>query len=147
VPEDIEKRRYETAKSFLAVVEPPARPPGNNLQLKNGYERSISDLLDALYHALGKVAILDDGQAKMLEGLVRLTARTWTEFCAQPYRLIVSLPGGSEDILSESRTRERTFALVLNPELKRYGNSQGEHLASGEVIPGCQAAKVSYSVR
>lgn len=128
-------------------MEPSARPSGDDLQLKNGYERSVSELLDALYHALGKVAILEDKQARMLESLVRLCAKTWIEFCSQPYRLIASLPDGSGDLLSQSKMKERALTLVLSPELKRYGNSKGEHLTSGEVIPGCQAAKVSYSVR
>jgi hypothetical protein len=147
VSEDAEKRRYETAKSILAMMKPSVRLSGDDLRLKNACDRSISELLDALHHALGKVSTLEDGQAKMLESLVRLCARTWIEFCAQPYRLVVSLPDGSGDMLSEPGTKERALILVLSPQLKRYGNSQGEHLASGEVIPGCQAANVSYSVR
>ena len=128
-------------------MEPSARPTGDDLRLKNGYERSISGLLDALHHALGKVATLEDRQAKMLESLVRLCAKTWIEFCSQPYRLIASLPDGSGDLLSQSKLRECALTLVLSLELKRYGNSKGEHLTIGEMIPGCQAAKVSYYVR
>jgi len=128
-------------------MEPSARPSGDDLRLKNGYERSISELLDTLHRALGKVATLEDRQAKMLESLVGLCAKTWIEFCSQPYRLIASLPDGSGDLLSQPKLRERALTLVLSPELKRYGNSKGEHLTIGEMIPGCQAAKVSYSVR
>ncbi|KAI4627402.1 uncharacterized protein J4E87_003965 [Alternaria ethzedia] len=147
IPEETEKRRYETAKLFLACMEPSTRPSGDDLRLKNGYERSISELLDTLHHALGKVATLQNRQANMLESLVRLCAKTWIEFCSQPYRLIASLPEGSGDLLSLPKLRERALTLVLSPELKRYGNSKGEHLTNGEMIPGCQAAKVSYSVR
>ena len=132
---------------FLAFIEPSARPSGNDLRLRNGYERSISELLDALHQAIGKVATLEDMQAKMLESLVRLCAKTWIEFCSQPYRLIASLPDGSGDLLSQPELKERALTLVLTLELKRYGNSKGEHLTIGEMIPGCQAAKVSYSVR
>jgi hypothetical protein len=122
-------------------------PSGDNLRLKAGYNKSISDLLDALHAALENVATIRDRQAKTLEGLVRLCARTWMEFCSQPYRLIVSLPAGSGDLLSDPRTKERAPTLVLSPELRRYGNSQGEHLASGELIPDCQATKTSYPIR
>jgi hypothetical protein len=144
---DAEKRRYESAKSFLGVMEPPARPSGDNLRLKTSYEVSISTTLDALYRALGRVAILEARHGKMLEGLVRLCAKTWLEFCSQPYRLLVVLPKGSGDLLSSPRTNEGVLTLVLNPELKRYGNSQGENLVRGDVVPDCQAAVQSYSSR
>jgi hypothetical protein len=144
---DVEKRRYESAKSFLGVMESPARPSGDNLRLKESYESSISMTLDALCHTLGRVAILETRHDKILEGLVRLCAKTWLEFCSQPYRLLVSLPNGSGDLLSSPRTNERALTLVLNPELKRYGNSQGENFVRGDVVPDCQAVVQSYSSR
>jgi hypothetical protein len=141
---DVEKRRYEAAKSFLSVLEPSARPPGNNITLKTSYENSISMTLKALYRALGRVATLEDKHGKTLELLVRLCARTWLEFSSQPYRLLVTMPKGSGDLLSAPRTNEWALTLVISPELKRYGNSQGENLVRGEVIPDCQAAVQSY---
>jgi hypothetical protein len=147
VPEEVEKRRYEVAKSFLGVMEPSTRPSGENLRFKTGYESSISMTLGALYRVLGKVATIEDRQGKTLEGLVRLCARTWLEFCSQPYRLLVTLPLGSGDFLSPPRLNERALTLVINPELKRYGNSQGENLVRGEMVPDCQAAVVSYPRR
>jgi hypothetical protein len=128
-------------------MDPSARVSGDNLRFKTGYENSVSTTLGVLYRALGRVATIEDRHGKTLEGLVRLCARTWLEFCSQPYRLLVTLPNGSGDLLSAPRTNERVLTLVINPELKRYGNSQGENLERAELVPDCQASTRSYPSR
>lgn len=103
--------------------------------------------LDALFGAIERVANLDVRHRNMLESLVRLCAKIWLEFSSQPYRLLVGLPQGSGDLLSSPKMSERGLTLVVSPELRRYGNSEGNNLARGEVVPDCQAAVQSYPVR
>lgn len=144
---DIEKHRYETAQSFLAVMDPSIRATGELSGLKVSYEDSVSGIVDTLCRALEAVATLEARHTRILESLVRLCAKTWIEFCSQPYRLLVALPEGSGDLLLSPRTKEKNLTLVISPELKRYGDSQGENLGRGEIIPDCQAVVQSYPGR
>jgi plasmid maintenance system killer protein len=116
----------------------------NNRKLKTSYEAALTVTLKALHNALSKVSDLETQDSETLEALVRLCAKTWLEFCSQPYRLIISLPQGSGDLLSIPKPDERPLILVASPELKRYGNAQGEDLAKGEVVPRCQSAVQQY---
>jgi hypothetical protein len=123
------------------------RPSGDDLRIKASHEEAISATLEALFRALGNVASLEESHNGMLERLVRLCAKTWLEFCSQPYRLLVNLPRSSGDLLSEPRMNIRAIVLVISPELKRYGNSQGENLVQGDVVPDCQATVQPYPTR
>jgi hypothetical protein len=80
----------------------------------------------------------------VLEALIRLCAKTWMEFCSQPYRLLITLPPGSGDLLSAPKPVERPLVLVGSPELKRYGNAQGEELGKGDVMPRCVGVVLMY---
>jgi hypothetical protein len=147
VPVDVEKSRYVTAKSFLAVIDPSIQVSGDIQMLKVDYESSISMTLEALRNALERVTRLEGSDRKVLERLVRICAKTWMECSAQPYRLIMMLPKGTGDLLSSTNRDERPLRLVTKPELKRYGNSQGETLGRGDVIAGCQGAMQPYPTR
>ena len=143
----MERRRFELAKSFLSVIERSTTSTGGDLRLKASYEASISVTIEVLSGAASKVASVDVRHRSRLESLVRLCAKTWLQFCSQPYRLIVALPAGSGDLLSSPQRSEKALTLAISPELKRYGNSQGENLQRGEVVPDCHAAVQAYPTR
>ena len=144
---ELEVARYEAAKAFLAVIEPSTGAWGDDLKRRTSYEAQVAITLDALCSALDKVAIMETGRVQTLEVLVRLCAKTWMEFSSQPYRLLVELPQGSGDLLSSTTRDEQTITLVLSPGLKRYGNSEGKNLTSGEVVPDCEASVQLYSTQ
>ncbi|KAL6709495.1 hypothetical protein ACN47E_001430 [Coniothyrium glycines] len=143
---ETEKKRIETAHNLLGAMEPSANVTGYTLQLKLGYEDSIAETAKALWNGLEKVAVLDARQKKVLDSLLRLCAKTWMEFCSQPYRLLLKMPEGSGDLLHDRTVIEPALTLVIKPEMKRYGDSQGENLGRGELLPDGRAEVQSYTI-
>ncbi|KAJ4365714.1 hypothetical protein N0V83_008334 [Neocucurbitaria cava] len=125
-----ERSRYESAKAFLGAIEPSA-PQG---RLKEGYEEAVKTAVSAICRALDKVAIVEAREQKILEGILRLSAKIWLEFCSQRYRLMVVMSKGSGDILTSMGSATGSLSLIVRPDLKRYGDSQGRDLERASQI-------------
>ena len=136
--------RYESARSLLAAIEAPDGGSTEHQQLCAAYNETVSVLVTNIAQAIAKVASLNERDFKILEALVNLSGRTWLECCSQRYRLIMQLPAADGNIFNLSRKEARTLTLVVSPELKRYGSSQGEQLHGGELVTGWRGLAVSY---
>ncbi|KAI4668537.1 uncharacterized protein J4E78_002364 [Alternaria triticimaculans] len=146
IPAATEARRYEAARAVLDLMNPSSETTPDEKKLKASYEATVTSLLSAIHQVLSKIAVLEPKDAEALETLIRLCAKTWMELCSQPYRVMMILPPGSGDLLSSPHPDERPLKLVVSPELKRYGNMQGEDLMKGEVFTRCQAVVQQYPV-
>ncbi|KAI4664969.1 uncharacterized protein J4E79_003268 [Alternaria viburni] len=144
VPSEIEKQRYETARSLLTAIEAPGRGSTEHQELRTAYSETISALVTIISQAIERVASLNERDLKLLDALVNLSGRTWLECCSQRYRLIMQLPIAEGNILNLPRKEAQALTLVVSPELKRYGSSQGEQLHGGEPITGWKGLAVSY---
>ena len=120
--------------------------PPDEQSLKASYEATVISILNTIHQVLSRVATLELKDVEALEKLVRLAAKTWMELCSQPYRVMMILPPGSGDLLSSPNPDERPLKLIVSPELKRYGNMQGEDLMKGEIFTRCQAVVQQYPV-
>ncbi|KAH8727124.1 hypothetical protein GQ44DRAFT_825222 [Phaeosphaeriaceae sp. PMI808] len=140
VPNDEERARFENAKAYKDALEPAA----SNSETKRGFENSTAAAVDAICDAISKVATVQAANSKNLENIVHSAAKIWLESCSQRYRLVVILPDGISDMLSYSNRNDGPFRVVVRPELKRYGDSQGKGLRRGEQLSGWQSQVESY---
>ncbi|KAF1843892.1 uncharacterized protein K460DRAFT_153712 [Cucurbitaria berberidis CBS 394.84] len=140
VPVELERSRYESAKAFLGAIDPSAAPG----RLKDGYEETVTTAVNAVWRALQRVATVEAKNRKILEGILRLSAKVWLELCSQRYRLIVNLSNGSGDVLTSMRTDTGSLILIVRPDLKRYGDSQGKDLERGEAVAGWKSLVETY---
>ena len=134
------------ARAVFDLMNPSSETTPDEKKLKASYEATVTSLLSAIHQVLSKIAVLEPKDAEALETLVRLCAKTWMELCSQPYRVMMILPPGSGDLLSSPHPDERPLELIVSPELKRYGNMQGEDLMKGEVFARCQGVVQQYPV-
>jgi len=112
--------------------------------LKESFERSVTAVMNSISRALERVAIVQAKERRSLETIVRLAAKIWLESCSQRYRLVVVLSHGSGDILSSTSSFDGTLRLIVRPDLKRYGDSQGKHLTRGEPVAGWKGLLETY---
>ncbi|KAI4668539.1 uncharacterized protein J4E78_002366 [Alternaria triticimaculans] len=144
ISSETEKQRYETARSLLTAIEAPGQGSTEHQELRTAYSETISTLVTIISQAIERVASLNERDLKLLDALVNLSGRTWLECCSQRYRLIMQLPIAEGNILNLPRKEAQALTLVVSPELKRYGSSQGEQLHGGEPITGWKGLTVSY---
>jgi hypothetical protein len=113
--------------------------------VNDSFERSVKAVVNRIARALEKVAIVQAEHRRSLETMVHLAAKIWLESCSQRYRLIVVLSNGSGDILSSTGSVDAPLRLIIRPDLKRYGDSQGKHLTRGEPVAGWKSLTETYS--
>lgn len=148
VTEGAEQARYETARVFLAAIEPSTKSNVDNRRLKDSYDISVKKALAETRESLKTIASLGPSDDQTLESVIRLCARTWLECCSQRYRLLVRMPDEVDDYLAPTTGREKySLKVVVKPDIKRFGTSQGEDLAKGEVVTGWRGLVQSYPVR
>lgn len=113
--------------------------------MNDSFERSVNAVVNSIIRALERVTMLHADNRGSLETMVHLAAKIWLESCSQRYRLIVVLSNGSGDILSSTGTVDMPLRLIIRPDLKRYGDSQGKHLTRGEPVAGWKSLTETYS--
>jgi hypothetical protein len=118
------------SRSPILPPQQPATPKSSKPATRHRYEK-LSKLFAS---ALESITQLSDKDCKAVTNLVRMCAKTWMECCSPPYRLLVSLPDGSGDLLAQIPLDRQALALVVRPELKRYGDSRGGNRIRGEVV-------------
>lgn len=112
--------------------------------VKESFERSVTAVVNSIIRALERVAAVQAKDRRGLETVVRLAGKIWLESCSQRYRLVVVLSHGSGDILSLPGAFQGALKLIVRPDLKRYGDSQGKHLTRGEPVAGWKGLLETY---
>ena len=141
---EMEKSRYERARTFLAAIEPSSKTTPADRKLKSSHESAVTEAKTDLHRALGRVAYLAERDQKILDNIVRLCAKIWLECCSQRYRLIMILPDGIANLLSSPKREIRPLKLLVKPYIKRFGTSQGDDLAAGEAVTGWKGLVERY---
>jgi hypothetical protein len=105
---------------------------------KMGYDQSLATTAQEISHMLGKVSSVDGNISTIIKELVRQAAKFWLDMGSQRCRIVVVLPKLAENTSDARRRERRALELVVKPEVRRIGNSQGQQLEKQEVIGGCQ---------
>lgn len=139
---ETEKWRYEQVKKCLDALE------RGESDLKEGYESSLMNVGKELSKALGSVSPVDKDTAREMRDLARKAAKLWLELGTQRCRIFFIIPDQIKSGLQGGngrRDRRGTLELILHPELRRIGNSQGEELDREEVVTGLQGEYTEFT--
>lgn len=112
--------------------------------MKDGYEDSVITVLNAMCHTLNRVTTVERKHSRILEGILRLSAKVWLELCSQRYRLVMIISDESDNFLTSMSAGSRPANLILRPELKRYGDMHGSDLTLGEAVDGWRGQVETY---
>ncbi|KAF2267875.1 hypothetical protein CC78DRAFT_31449 [Lojkania enalia] len=141
-----EKKRYELAKAIFDVMDRGGQVSELDKQPRDIFNQSVTNIVDEITVAVEKVAPLGLKELQTLRDLVSLAGKLWLETCSQRYRTLFVLPNGSEDILTSTKSYHREIRLVLRPELRRFGNSQGQELTKEEIVSGWKCVDQVYEL-
>jgi hypothetical protein len=113
--------------------------PGHNL--KQQYELSLKEATNEMLHHLENVGIVEETDHQRMGDLVKKAAKLWLEAGQQRCRLflLMSEDGkGPPPSVPSAEARGRVHDIIVTPEVRRMGNSQGERLDKEEVVQGCE---------
>lgn len=120
-------------KQCLEAIEQSGDISDVKQRQKQDYDQTLSAVRNAISEMKAHVASVDGNELQRIDDLVRLAAKFWLDIGSQRYRILV--------ICSKSRAgslRMKTLELVVKPELRRNGNSQGQELERQDAVRGCE---------
>jgi hypothetical protein len=140
---DSEKSRYETIKNCVEAINRTTRNGGDfSYRTKQGYESTLKEASEEMSFELERVTSLDSEKLQRLDDLVKKATKMWLEVGQQRCRMFLFMSETGEEKPMRSGPaaldQNRSMNLVITPELRRYGNSQGEKLEKHELVLDCK---------
>ena len=101
----------------------------------------MNNTMEDVSHELARVASMDVNDKQRMVDLVRKAVKLWLEVGRQRYRIFLlmsqtgSMPLRSGQAFVHAHGQQE---LVVDPEVRRMGNAQGERLEKDELVPECK---------
>jgi hypothetical protein len=101
--------------------------------LKGAYIQNTQQIGDNIIRTLGRLVATTSSQQNAIKDMVRQAAKLWLDIGIQRCRILIIVPQGSRGT-SRRHDGQRLREFVVQPEVQRFGNSQGENLDTQEVV-------------
>jgi len=128
-------------KRLVAAIKQPYMEGVPNQKVKRDHELTIKETIDEISKELREVAPISADEKQRLSVLVKKAAKMWLEVGQQRCRMFLLMSDlGKEPKRSRAaaRSQDSTLGLVVVPELRRFGNANGERLEKDELVAGCK---------
>jgi len=123
-------------KRCLEATSQPLHEWESGYELRRQYERSLKEATEEMFQQLENVAPVDASDKQRMSDLVKAAAKLWLDAGQQRCRMFLLMsPEGDEPTRS---ARDGILDIVVLPEVRRMGNSQGERLEKDELVIGCK---------
>lgn len=110
-------------------------------KVQGEFGSSIKKVADEMMIELERVSPLSSNEMQRMDELVRKAAQFWLDVGQQRCRVVLLMSSSGEDPVRSdmgSLDRDGTLSLVVIPELRRKGNSQGERLDTNDLVMDCK---------
>ena len=142
--EDSEKWRYEQVKECLDALKKPDSE--TKRRWKRSYDQSVNTTADEIYNAVNAIAATSESDVQLVQDLVKLAAKFWLDAASQRCRILLYFPPLGANVLG-SRQALTSIDLVVQPEVRRRGNAQGQRLDREQVVKGCEGEHTAFQPR
>jgi hypothetical protein len=144
---ETERWRYVTVKECRAALRQPVPSEWDpRAKLKKGFKTSIDALRKELVSSISEVADFDKENVQAMEKMTIKAVNIWLEFGMQRCRILVRQCRSSRKVDSKAdKALKDLMDLVVVPQLKRYGKSDGQDLDTEETIKGCDGETIIIS--
>jgi predicted transcriptional regulator len=112
-------------------------------KLKKSFKFSLEKLRETVGTRIAEVAEYNKGSVQATEQITMKAVNIWLEFGEQRCRVLVIEKRPNSAVVDE-KVNKAVNLLVL-PQLKRYGKSDGQNLDIEEVIKGCEGESISLN--
>ena len=140
--EKSEEFRYKTVKDCQDAVGRRGNESGLSRRRRDIYGKSLEETVNEIAESIEQVAFLNKDGEEIIRNLVRIAAKLWLEFGCQRYRIIFIFPPSLRRSAESSSSQSRE--LVVRPQVRRIGSSQGTELDKEEIIKGCEGEWSTY---
>lgn len=123
-----------------AISQPRAKwEPGYNLKI--GYESSLEMIINDISQELGRVTSVSSSDQQKIGDIVRKAAKLWLDVGQQRYRIFLLMSESNEKPARSGQASVNGGGkqeLIVEPQLRRMGNAQGERIDRDEIVSNCR---------
>jgi hypothetical protein len=134
-----EEWRYKTIVSCKDAIEKKTSQLDTRAVVKREFRMSVLEVQEELFEVLGGFGKLDKDTNDFIHDIPLTAARLWLNMCTQHSRLFLVMLGSEVQSASDlvSLVHKDKLCLNLQPELRKYGGTNGQQLESEAVlVPG-----------
>jgi hypothetical protein len=135
-----ERWRYTTVTECRATLKEPASELELRARIKKGFKSSLDKLKESLATRITEIADFSRESAQATDKMTIKAVNMWLEFGMQRCRILIT-----ENREEEGENAKKAQYLLVRPQLKRHGKSDGYDLDIEEVINGCEGESVRVS--
>jgi hypothetical protein len=135
-----ERWRYTTVTECRAALKEPASELELRARIKKGFKSSLDKLKESLATRITEIADFSRESAQATDKMTIKAVNMWLEFGMQRCRILIT-----ENREEEGENAKKAQYLLVRPQLKRHGKSDGYDLDIEEVINGCKGESVRVS--
>jgi hypothetical protein len=112
-------------------------------KLKKSFKCSLEKLRESMWKKMGEVVEYKRENVQAMEQMTIKAVNMWLEFGEQRCRILAieNQPNGA---VIDGRVNKEVDLLV-RPQLKRYGKSNGQDLDIEEIIKGCEGENITLT--
>lgn len=141
---DSETWRYKKAKECFDAIKKPMNGFEDARRWKTIFDESLSATTNDICNTIDIVAAVTASERQRVKNLVRLAGDFWLEVTAQKYRVLLYYPPLGRKVLGNRMSFWTGTELVIQPEVRRRGNAQGQLLENEQVVKGCEEQKTAF---
>jgi hypothetical protein len=129
-------------------LKKPVNDSDTKKKWKKSHDESLSAISNEIYKAVEAVSQVTTSDLQTVQDFVKLAAKFWLEVSSQKCRVLLVFPPHIPNALVRDQKKVATvLELVVQPELRRIGNAQGQRLDMEHVIKGCEGDHTKFPAR
>ncbi|OAP64493.1 hypothetical protein AYL99_00465 [Fonsecaea erecta] len=142
--EESEAWRFERIKEYWDPSKKITSDSEASRRLKPTYDQSVAAAVDDIGKAVDTISTLSSHDLQLIREFVELAATFWLDVTAQKCRVYLIFPAEGSSALVQRKPTTATVDLVIQPEVRRRGNAQGQRFVKEQVITGCEGEKTRF---
>ncbi|OQV06072.1 hypothetical protein CLAIMM_10704 [Cladophialophora immunda] len=140
--EESEAWRFERVKEYWDASKKSDSEASR--RLKQRYDESVGAAVDDICNAIQAISPPSPHDLLLVREFVEVAATFWLDVVAQKCRVYLVFPAQGAKALVHRKAANATADLVIQPEVRRRGNAQGQRFVKEQVIKGCEGEKTRF---
>ncbi|KIY02397.1 uncharacterized protein Z520_02535 [Fonsecaea multimorphosa CBS 102226] len=141
--EDSESWRFDRIKEYWDASSKKT-DSGASRRLKPPYDQSIAAAVDDIRNTVETISTLSPHDLQLIRDFVELAATFWLDVSSLKCRVYLVFPAQGVKALVHRKPATATADLVIQPEVRRRGNAQGQRFVKEQVVTGCEGERTRF---
>jgi hypothetical protein len=128
-------------------LKQPVNDSDTKKKWKKAHDQSLSTAADEIYKSVEAITSITGSDLQLVQDFVKLAAKFWLNVSSQRCRILLYFPPLGINALRSREALSTSIDLVVQPEVRRKGDVQGQRLDREQVVKGCEGEHTKFQAR